>query len=112
MPINDGDHFVRTDEAVGVRLRADLALEGIPVVDEIVREVEAGSAHLLTRNELAEFVEWLVTDEGSAIDFGLDTIEINSVVFDFLQHGTFRASSKAFAADVAKRFFIHKGYEK
>jgi hypothetical protein len=81
------------------------------VIDEISDEIDSGDAHLITRNELAEFVEWLVTDENASLDLGNDLYEINSVVTDFMEWGEFREMSKTFAKDMAKRFFVRKGYE-
>lgn len=81
------------------------------VLNEIKADVDEGNAHLMTRNELAEFIQWLVTDERSA---GLGSIDmnVNEVIYLFMENGDWTPSMQSFAEAAAKKFFVQKQYEK
>lgn len=87
-----------------------LAAGRAQVVGEIVDEVDNGDAHLMTRNEVAAFIEWLVTDE-SATGLGSDDNNINGVIYEFMNDGEWVPSHTSFANAAAKAWFVKKGYE-
>lgn len=74
------------------------------IIAEIADEIDSGNAHLLTRNELVEFMVHIV-----------DGDEFSDAVYELQNHGHGEAAMekfKAFAEDFAKRWFVECGYER
>lgn len=100
----DGDHFAGMPVA-----DADEAgyLENLPigrqaVIQEITDEIDSGDAHLMTRNELKEFMQWWLDQPNER-----NSNEMNYQAMD--QHDGILVAEDV--EIVAKAYFVHKGYE-
>lgn len=78
------------------------------VIDEIVNDIDSGEAHLMTRNELAEFIQWLFvpvnSEQPSPSEKFMDELD------RLIQHGDFHFDQQL-ANEIAKAYFVEKGYE-
>lgn len=105
-PLNEdlsaGDHFAGLPEGDRRTIAyKDLQAGRKAVIEEISDEIDSGDAHLMTRNELAEFIDWW-------INLGTDD-NANAVIYDEMNNGN---ASVARHQKIAKEFFVHKGYER
>lgn len=78
------------------------------VVQEITDEIDAGNSHLLTRNELADFINWWVNHS---------RLPANEVIYLAMEHGETGPNHeililKTIRDELAHEYFVEKGYEK
>lgn len=92
-------------EALEAHLQNEHTLEerrGL-VIDEITDEIDNGDAHLMTRNELVEFIDWWVLLDSE--------LNANQQIADAMERANGFTIPLIHRERLAKMFFVLKGYE-